>query len=88
MQSLIIMTPEQFEELISKVVNKELTKLLKKLQGIEHQLMSASEVAKLYGVSRVTIYQMKKDGRLPYIYVGSRVRFQREVVMKFLESRA
>ena len=67
---------------------EELSKLLKELQGTEHQLMTASEVAKLYGVSRVTIYQMKKDGRLPYIYIGSRVRFQREVVMKVLESRA
>ena len=88
MQSFIILTPEQLEELIKKTVNAELTKFLEKLQGTGHQLMSASEVAKLYGVSRVTIYQMKKDGRLPYVYIGSRVRFQREMVMKVLESRA
>jgi len=88
MQSIIILTPEQLEELIKKTVNAELTKFLEQLQGTEHQLMTASEVAKLYGLSRVTIYQMKKDGRLPYIYVGSRVRFQRAVVMKVFESRA
>jgi len=87
MQSLIILTSEQLEELIKKTVNAELTKFLEQLQGAEHQLMTASEVAKLYGLSRVTIYQMKKDGRLPFVYVGSRVRFPRETVMKVFESR-
>ncbi len=88
MQSLIILTPEQLEELIKKTVNTELTKFLEKLQGTEHQLMTASEVATLYGLSRVTIYKMKKDGRLPFIYVNSRVRFRREAVMEILETRA
>ena len=85
MQSLIILTPEQLEELIKKTVNTELTKFLEQLQGTKHQLMTASEVAKLYGVSRVTVYQMKKDGRLPFIYVGSRVRFPRKAVVERLE---
>lgn len=88
MQKVIISTPEELETLMRSIIKEELSKLLKELQGTKHQLMTASEVAKLYGVSRVTIYQMKKDGRLPYKYVGSRVRFQREVVMKVLESRA
>lgn len=88
MQNLIVTTPEQVEILMRRIVKEELSKVLKELQGTEHQLMSASEVAKLYGVSRVTIYQMKKDGRLPFIYVNSRVRFPREAVMEILETRA
>ena len=88
MQSLIITTPEQLEALIKRTVKEEFAKFLKELQGTEYQLMTASEVAKLYGVSRVTVYQMKKDGRLPFIYVNSRVRFPREAVMKVFETRA
>ena len=47
-------------------------------------LLFASEVARLYGVTRKTVNKWARDGRLPAIRPGKDWRFNRHVVEKLL----
>lgn len=45
---------------------------------------SISEVGEILKVGRVTLYRWMNDGKLRHIYVGSRRRFTREEIERFI----
>jgi len=47
-------------------------------------LLSASDVAKLLRVSRITVYRYTKSGKLKPIKLGNKLRFEQDVVQAFL----
>jgi len=53
------------------------------------ELLTTEQVAAILGLSNRTLATWRSSGRnpLPYIKVGSRVRYQRQDVMAWLESR-
>ncbi|MNR17040.1 Helix-turn-helix domain protein [compost metagenome] len=53
------------------------------------ELLTTEQVATILGLSTRTLATWRSSGRnpLPYIKVGSRVRYQRQDVMAWLESR-
>lgn len=50
----------------------------KKLAG---QRMTVEEVAEYFGVSETSIYRWKSEGRLPYIQVGRKILFDRDMIL-------
>jgi len=56
------------------------------LETIDHGL-TTTELAALLGVSRRSIFDMAKAGRIPSFRVGSSVRFDPHVVAKWLRGR-
>lgn len=48
--------------------------------------LSATEVASLLGVSRSTIYQLRRSGALKFVRLGSTVRFDRDDIEKYVDS--
>jgi excisionase family DNA binding protein len=52
-------------------------KVSKKLAG---RFMSVDEVAEFFGVSDTTIYRWKDEGRLPFVRVGRKILFERDVI--------
>ncbi len=56
--------------------------------GRPHQVLgyTTRELADAFGVCTRTIQRMRKDGKLPYIMVGSRPRFPRQAIKKMLQA--
>lgn len=50
------------------------------------QLMTVKEVAELLRVTRQTIYKMVEGGQLPAVRVGTQWRFDRERVLRWVNS--
>jgi excisionase family DNA binding protein len=49
-------------------------------------LMTYQQVAQVMQISVRTVWEMAKQGRLPAVRTGGRVRFRRETVLRFIES--
>jgi excisionase family DNA binding protein len=47
-------------------------------------LLTATELFPLIGVSRTTIYQMVADGGIPYLRIGTMIRFDPHAIAEWL----
>ena len=54
----------------------------------EARLLTATEVADLMRVSRMTVYRMIKTGEMPSLRVGKGYRFREEDVHDYLRGRS
>ena len=50
-------------------------------------LLTVIEVARLFKVSKMTVYNLVKSGKLPAIKIGKPFRFKREDILKYLEEQ-
>ena len=66
----------------SRVAKKQLT-LAERIEAIEGA-MTAEELAKLLGVSKITIFKQAKAGRIPSFRIGTCVRFDPKAVANWL----
>jgi excisionase family DNA binding protein len=55
---------------------------------VSERLLSVRDVASLLGLHRGTVYGYIRDGKLPYVLLGNRKRFQRTAIDKFIEGRS
>lgn len=49
------------------------------------EILTAKEVALIFNSGESTIYQMARDGRLPYLRLNKLIRFRRDKVEEFME---
>lgn len=49
-------------------------------------LLTVQEVAGIFQVSKLTVYNMVKAGSLPAVKIGNAFRFKREDILKYLET--
>jgi excisionase family DNA binding protein len=49
------------------------------------RLMSVNEIASYCGVHRARVYQLMRDGALPYVTVGSRRRVKMSDLLAYLD---
>ena len=54
---------------------------------IEHQWMTVKEVAEYLKFSSDLIYRLAQQGKIPVSKVGSRWRFQREKIDRWMEDK-
>ena len=52
----------------------------------EKRLMTIQEVGELTGLSVSTLYKMANQRRIPYVKVGSRLRFERQLIDNWLKA--
>ena len=52
----------------------------------EKRLMTVQEVGELTGLSVSTLYKMANQRRIPYVKVGSRLRFERQLIDNWLQA--
>jgi len=53
---------------------------------VQHEgTLTVPEVAQMLRVSRQTIYNMIREGKIPHFRVGSKVRFNRKDVEAFMQ---
>jgi len=48
------------------------------------KMLKPEEVAKLCGCSKITIYKMVNDGKIPHVRIGRNVKFHPESIEKWL----
>ena len=50
-------------------------------------LLTVIEVSGLFKVSKMTVYNLVKSGKLPAIKIGNTFRFKREDILTYLEQQ-
>jgi excisionase family DNA binding protein len=50
-------------------------------------LLTVIEIAGLFKVSKMTVYNLVKSGKLPAIKIGNTFRFKREDILTYLEQQ-
>jgi len=68
---------------VEQAGNKPISEQLAEMQGA----ITAAPLARLLGLSRITVYKMAKAGRIPSFRVGSAVRFDPGVLAAWLDKR-
>jgi excisionase family DNA binding protein len=79
-----ILSPFSLEELATAVADKikASTEPLTTLPPADDEMLTVKEVAKLLGVSLVSIHAWKKDGKIKFYRYGSRIRFKKSEVLQ------
>ena len=89
MESLIFLNVQvdELKALIQDAVIKVLDERLSAFppEKKEDQLLKLDEVAKLFGVSKVTIHSWKRNGLLPFYRINSKIYFKRDEVFNSLK---
>lgn len=56
------------------------------MEKIKREVFTAEELAKIFGVTRKTIYQNAKQGNIPTIRLGRRLFFPKRAVFQWLKT--
>lgn len=83
-QLIVTLNVVELRTIIDESIANALTKVPQKPE--EDTLLKRIDVAKLFGVSLVTLNQWMRDGRILYHRINSRVFFKRAEVMEALNS--
>jgi len=92
MNQVIVINKNELVESIDKNMNlkfEKIEKLIKTINTINNQkkYLSRKETAKLFSVSLVTIHKWVKNGFLDPYYIGKRVYFKYDEIVKSLEKK-
>jgi len=74
----------ELQELIETSVKKVLEQTVSK-QEPETELLTRNEVAKMLQISLVTLTEWIKQGKVPALRIGTRVRFKKDEVLASLK---
>lgn len=85
-----ITTPKDFKALMVESIREAMP--LKDIQAQlksqrKEKLYTVNEVAKLFKVTTVTVYDWKNQGILAYIKINSRIRFKEADVLALYQSK-
>jgi excisionase family DNA binding protein len=54
---------------------------------MERLLLNASQTAEMLGIGRSTVYELAAKGLIPSLHVGARLRFPRDRLLRWIETR-
>ena len=83
-QLIVTLKVDELKHIIDECVISAISKIPQKQE--EDVLLKRIDVAKLFGVSLVTLNQWMRDGRILYHRINSRVFFKRSEVMEALNN--
>ena len=83
-QLIVTLKVDDLKNIIDECVANALSKTPQKSE--EEVLLKRIDVARLFGISLVTLNQWMRDGRILYHRINSRVFFKRTEVMEALNS--
>jgi len=53
---------------------------------MEKQYLSSSEACEFLGIGKTKLFKLKKEGRLPYIKIDKKLVFDKNDLVKFMDS--
>jgi excisionase family DNA binding protein len=90
MNNQLLLTSITFDELktvISESISTELQKFRPstELDKSDQELIKIDDVAKMLNVSKVTIFNWKKSGKIPFYRIASQIFFKKSEVLDSLK---
>jgi len=82
----IVLTVEEFRKILDERLEAAFTRFRVDAQPNQDNLVSRKDIARLFGVSLVTVNTWMKEGLLPYHRINRRVYFKKSEVMASLEA--
>lgn len=83
---LTTLSNEELIELISSSLKSVLENTNQNPPTPDEQLIKIDEVCELFKVSKPTIFEWKKAGKLPFYRIGRRVYFKKNEIMDCMKS--
>lgn len=83
-QLIVTLKVAELKSIIDESVTNAISKAPLKVE--EETLLKRKEVAKIFGISLVTLSQWIRDGRIPCHRINTRIFFKRTEVMEALNS--
>ncbi len=81
---LIVTSNEALELLLAKVINERLQSLPVALPGEPSEIINTETLCQRLNVSEPTIIRMRKKKKIPFMLIGSSVRYNYPDVVKAL----
>jgi excisionase family DNA binding protein len=75
-------SPEEFKQLIVQTIMEVLGKDMPFSE--EPELLTSEQVQSILGVSKVTLYQWRKSGKIPYHRISRKVYYKKKELMEAL----
>jgi excisionase family DNA binding protein len=82
----IVITVEEFQKILDERLEVALSRLNQEEEHGEEILVTRKDIARLFGVSLVTVNAWMKKGLLPFHRINRRVYFKKSEVLATLES--
>lgn len=82
----IVITVEEFRKILDERLELALSKLTQEHEHGEETLVTRKDIARLFGVSLVTVNAWMKKGLLPFHRINRRVYFKKSEVLATLKS--
>ncbi|SDL14774.1 DNA binding domain-containing protein, excisionase family [Catalinimonas alkaloidigena] len=79
---------QELSELVKQAVRQVLLEYQDQKGATEEELLKLPQVAALLGVSKQTIYEWKRQGKLPAHKIGRRVFFKKSEVVAALSAQS
>lgn len=73
---------EELEEIVSKAVINALERKIKGNEKDKNEILTTDELCSWLKLSRVTVWQLTKNGILPFIRIGNQKRYLKSDVLK------
>lgn len=81
----VVVTPEALRELINESVKEAVSKALESLDRTPVEIIDTKELEKRLNITVPTIIRWKQKGKIPFIQIGSSIRFDWHKVLAALE---
>lgn len=75
---------EDLKEIIGDCIREEFQKNLNSQSNTSDELIRIDDAAKLFHVSKVTLYKWREKGILPFHRISSRIYFKKSEIMEIL----
>ncbi|MCB0401147.1 MAG: helix-turn-helix domain-containing protein [Flavobacteriales bacterium] len=82
----IVISVEEFQQILDQRLDLALSKLGKEEEHGEETLVTRKDIARLFGVSLVTVNAWMKKGLLPFHRINRRIYFKKSEVLATLEN--
>lgn len=81
----IITTHEAMEEVFSHLIEKAFFNYQPIAENQQHRIVTGEDLAKTLGVTIQTLIKWRQKGKIPFIPIGSAIRYDLNAVIKALE---
>ena len=82
----IVISVEEFQKILDERLELALSRLNQEEEHGEETLVTRKDIARLFGVTLVTVNAWMKKGLLPYHRINRRIYFKKSEVLATLEN--